>query len=165
MQRQGEVGLGKAGVETVLEHVAGAVDGLFGGLADQHDRARPAVAMVGQPSGRADEAGHVDVVAAGVHHADVAPGLVAGLDLARIRQTRFLDDRQRVHVGADQHHRAVAVLEDADDPELADVRRDARAGFRQFLGDPLRRLDLLPRQLRMGVKMRVKCDQLIEVGS
>ena len=132
-KRQREVGLGKARVKTVLEHVPGAVDGLFGGLADQHDGARPAVAVLGQPSGRADEARHVDVVAAGVHHADVAPGLVASLDLARVGKTGLLDDRQRVHVGANQHHRALAVLEDADDAELADVRRDARARLCQFL--------------------------------
>ena len=59
---------------------------------------------------------HVDVVAAGVHHADLAPGLVARLDLAGVGQPGLLDDRQRVHVGADQHDRPVAVLEDARRP-------------------------------------------------
>ena len=104
-KRQGEVGLGEPGIKAVLEHRPGAVDGLLGGLADQDHGSRPAVAMVRQPAGGADEAGHVDVVAAGVHHADLAPGLVASLDLAGVGQPRLLDDRQRVHVGADQHDR------------------------------------------------------------
>ena len=34
-----------------------------------------------QPPGRADETGHVDVVAAGVHHADLAPGMSRVLTL------------------------------------------------------------------------------------
>ena len=36
-------------------------------------------------------------------------------------------------------------------------------GFRQLVGDPLRGLDLLQRQLGVGVQMRVEGDQLIEM--
>ena len=160
VQRQGEVGLGEPGVEPVVEHRPGAVDGLLGRLADQDHGPRPAVPMIRQPAGGADEAGHVDVVPAGVHHADLTPGLVACLHLAGVGQPGLLDDRQRVHVGADQHDRPVAVLQDADDAELADARRHLGAGFRQLVGDPLRRFDLLERELGVGVQVRVEGDQL-----
>ena len=43
MERDGEVGLGKALEEPVLEHRPRAPDRLLGGLADQHQRAAPAV--------------------------------------------------------------------------------------------------------------------------
>ena len=70
VQGEGVVGLGEPGVEAVGEHRLGPADLLLGGLADQDDRPRPAVLVLGQPARGADEAGHVDVVAAGVHHAD-----------------------------------------------------------------------------------------------
>ena len=120
--------------------------------------------MVRQPAGGADEAGHVNVVPTGVHHADLAPGLVACLDLAGIREARIFHDRQRVHVGANQHDRPLAVFQDPHDAELADVRRHFGAGFCQLVGDPLRGFDLLPRQLGVGVQMRVQGNQLSEAA-
>ena len=43
VQGQGEVGLGEPGIKAVVEHRPGAADRLLGGLADQDDRAGPAV--------------------------------------------------------------------------------------------------------------------------
>ena len=71
------------------------------------------------------------------------PALSRVFCLAGVGQPGLLDDRQRVHVGANQHDRALAVLQDADDAELADVRRHLGAGLLQLVGDSLRRLDLL----------------------
>ena len=88
VERQGEVGLGEARVEPIVEHGAGAADGLLGGLGDQEHGARPAILVIGQPARRADEAGHVHVVAAGVHHPDRAPGLVGRLLPAGVGDVR-----------------------------------------------------------------------------
>ena len=83
----------------------------------------PDQVLDGRPAtGCADEARHVDVVAAGVHHADVAPGLVTGLHRAGVGKPGLLDNGQGVHVGADQNDGSVAVFEHAHNPELADVR-------------------------------------------
>ena len=160
VERQGEIGLGEPGIEPVGEHLPGPTDGLFGGLSDHDHRSRPAVAMIGQPAGGADEAAHVNVVPAGVHHADLTPGLVVCLRLAGIGQPGLFDDRQRVHVGSNQDDRPITVFQNTHDPELADVGRHVSAGFGQLVGDSLRRFDLLTRQLGVGVQMRVERNQL-----
>ena len=54
---------------------------------------------------------------------------VAVTVLAYGRPVCFLD-RQRVHVGAQHHGRAVAVAQQADDAGLADARRHLEAGLR-----------------------------------
>ena len=64
----------------------------------------------GEQAGGAHQAGHVHVVSAGVrdrHDLARAIGLVVG---AGVRETGLLLHRQRVHVGADEHGGAVAVL-------------------------------------------------------
>ena len=60
---------------------------------------------------------------------DVA-GVVLDGDLARVGQARLLLDRQGVHVGADEDGRPLAVLQDADDAEAADVVGDLVAELR-----------------------------------
>ena len=120
--------------------------------------------MVRQPAGGADEAGHMDVVPAGVHHADLTPGRVACRHLAGVRQPRIFDDRQGVHVGADQHDRPVAVFQE-DRRHPACLRSPSQgAGFSQFFRDPLRRFDLLPRQFGVGMQVRVQGNQLRELA-
>ena len=89
----------------------------------KQDGAAPAIFVVGEPAGGADEAGHVDVVTAGVHDADGVSLVVLGLDLAGEGQAGSLDDGQGVHVGPDEDGGAFAVLEDADDAELANASR------------------------------------------
>src|SRR3546814_19280698 len=62
------IGLGKAGVEAVLQHFPGAADPLLGGLGDEDDRALPAVLHRGEAAGGSDQPGDMHVVEAGVHH-------------------------------------------------------------------------------------------------
>ena len=69
VEGNGVVGLGKAGIEPVLEHRLRAEHAFLGGLADHHDRSRPLPARRRDPPRRADPAGHVRVVPAGVHDA------------------------------------------------------------------------------------------------
>ena len=114
--------------------------------------------MIRQPAGGTDETAHVDVVTTGVHHAHLAPGLIARCYFARIGEACIFRHRQRVHIGTNQDDRPVAVLEQSHDAKLANIGRDNRAGLLQFLGDPGRRFDLLPRQLGVGVQMGVERD-------
>ena len=139
VQADDHVGLAEALVEVVGEHGLGAVDGLFGRLADEHERAVPLGFGRGEGAGGADEDGGVDVVAAGVHDADVLAGFGLGHDVAGVGDAGLFDDGQRVHVGADEERGAGAVLEDADDAVGfaavgvdADVVGDGVAGFAEL---------------------------------
>ena len=58
---------------------------------DQDERAAPAVFQARQHPGCADPAGHVHVVAAGVHDADLVAFLVAGAHLAGIVDAGLCD--------------------------------------------------------------------------
>ena len=109
------VGLGKARVEPVGEHVARAADAFLGRLADQHERAGPRRLARGELPRGADERGHVHVVAARVHHGLLDAGDVDLPHGRRVRQAALLLDGQAVHVGAQQHGRARAVAHDGDD--------------------------------------------------
>jgi hypothetical protein len=86
---------------------------LFAGLEEQtHRTGQPA--LVGQPlehRRRAQQHGRVRVVAAGVHDARPRAVELGAVDLL---------DRQRVHVGAQADHRAVAPADVADDASLGD---------------------------------------------
>ena len=94
------------------------------------------VLVLGEPAGGGDEVGHVDVVAAGVHHADRLARVVGRRRLAGVGQAGGLGHGQGVEVRADQDGRPLAVLEDADDAELADAGRHLGPGLLQLLGDP-----------------------------
>ena len=54
-------------------------------------------------------------MAAGVHHTDFASTVIFGADFARIRQSGLFFHRQGVKFGAQHHHRAGAVLQNAHD--------------------------------------------------
>ena len=76
--------------QAVLHHGGGAAETFLGRLEDQVDRAGPA-GIIQQEFGRTKEGGGVAVMAAGVHLAGVPAG---------VWQVGRLQDRQRVHVGA-----------------------------------------------------------------
>ncbi len=142
----------------------GAGADLLGRLADEDQRALPAGLQAGQHAGGADPAGHVHVVAAGVHDADLVAVLVARADLAGVGQAGLLDDRQGVHVGAHQHGRPVAVLEDADDAVAADVLRHLEADLLQLAGQAGGGSRLVERQLGVGVQVLVQRLQPVVLG-
>ena len=83
-----------------------------------------------QPPRGADPGGHVGVVAAGM--GDDGVEALAGLAArpAGERQAGPLLHRQRVHVGAQQQHRAGPVLQHRDDAGAADAGGDGEAGRR-----------------------------------
>ena len=99
--------------------------------------------MLVQIASRSDEAGHVNVVAAGVHHADLFALVVERRHLARVRYAGLLDDRKSVEVGTDEHRRAVAILHDADDARFSHAFRHLGARGFQLGRDALRGFDFL----------------------
>ena len=86
--------------------------------------------------------GHVRVVPAGVHHADVLP-VVLGRGLAGERHVDLLANRQPVHVGAQRDHRAwPAALQNGDDAGAGDGRLRFESEGLEAIGDVLRGLQL-----------------------
>ena len=122
MQRHREIGPREAAEQAVVEHRPGPCPAFLGRLADEHERARPLVAMLGQIAGDADQVRHVHVVAAGVHHADRRAAFVLRAHFRRVRQAGFLGDGQRIQIGPQHQRLARAVLQHADDAVAADVR-------------------------------------------
>ncbi len=72
------IGPPEALIQPIGQHGAGAVDGLFRGLADEHQRAVPLALARRHLASRAQQHGHMNVVAAGVHHAHILALLVGG---------------------------------------------------------------------------------------
>ena len=64
----------------------------------------------------------MDIVTAGVHHADFLAQVILRLDLARIRHLVLFFNRQGIDVGAHEHCRAIAVLHDGDDSITGELR-------------------------------------------
>src|SRR5208282_2860052 len=101
-------------VEMVGEHGFCAVDGLLRRLADEHYGSVPAALFGGESAGDSDHGGDVDVVAAGVHDADILTCSILRLNRAGVGNSSLLDDWEGVEIGADEQRGAVAVLEDRD---------------------------------------------------
>ena len=112
--------------------------------------------MCRQHAGRADPAGHVHVMAASVHDADFVAILVARPHLAGVREAGLLDDRQGVHVGADQDGGPGAVLDDADDAVAADFGGHLETEGIQLLGQSCSRLFLFVGKFGMRMQLFVE---------
>ena len=159
MQGDHVVGAREAREESVHEHGARAAHGFLRVLADEHRRAGPAVLQRRHHARRADETGDVRVVRAGVHDRVFAPGDILADHGARVGQAGFLLDRERIHVGADEHRRAGAVFHHAHDAEAADLLGDFAADGAQFLGDDPGGAHLGERELRVQVEVLVDLEQ------
>jgi len=164
VQRQANVGLAESLVQAVVEHHLGALADLLGRLRDEDQRPLPAVLQDGQDARRADQAGHVDVVAAGVHDAHLLAALVTRLHLAGVTQPRLLDQGQRVGVAADQDGRPVAVAVGADDAVAAHLLGDGEAGLAQLFRHAGGRARLLQGQLGRGVQVLVQRFEALVLG-
>jgi hypothetical protein len=134
---------------------------LLGGLEDQRDAARDALAHSREQLGHAHEDGRVRVVPAGVHHAAVeavplrAHGALEG-------DVDLFGDGKRVHVGAQRHGRSgLAALEDADHAGMRDLlAHDVEAERAQVLGDDLRRAQFPVAELGILVEVAPPGDDL-----
>ncbi len=162
--RQGEVWLGESAVQTVGEHAPSPADGFLGRLADQENRAAPAVFMLSEPPGRADPAGHVHIVAAGVHHADLTALRVSCFDFACVGKPRLLNHGERVHVGTNKHNGPPPVLDQPHDAEFPHVGRHLGAGPPQLGRQPGGGLHFSVRKLGMSMQIHVELQQLSAMG-
>ena len=88
--------VGQHGARTVIAD-------LFGGLTNDHEGAVPGVYLRDKLPSGAENRGHVNVVTAGVHHADTLAGIILGGQVAGVGKSRFLFERQRVEFGAPGH--------------------------------------------------------------
>jgi hypothetical protein len=77
----------------------------------------------------------MNVVAAGMHHADFGAEFVRGPGPAGVRGARLFGDRQRIEIRSKQDGGAGAVAEDADDAMSTDAGGHFGAGLAQLLGD------------------------------
>ena len=133
---QGEGGVGYRVEQTVVDHEPRAVMPLLTRLEHEHDRAGELVAAGTKRTRRARQHGDVSVVAAGVHRAARARSE---------RQTGVLDQRQGVHVAAQQDGAAVGrSTQDRHDAagrrSLTDLEREARES-RLHLGGRLGKVE------------------------
>ncbi len=114
--------------QPIVEHGFGAAADLFGRLEDQRDGTGE-IAGLGEIFRGAEQHRGVPVMAAGMHMAR---------RLRRIGLAGFLDDRQRVHVGAQPDHRALSqpAADDRDNARAADTGDDVVAtGRTQLFGN------------------------------
>jgi hypothetical protein len=135
-----------------------AAAALFGRLEDELQPALPGArrGLRGQFRGRAEQAGDVHVVPAGVHHRDVGAVRVLRPDGGGVVQAGLLEHRQRVHVGPQQHRGPGAGLEHADHAGAADPGGHLVAEIPQSFRDDARGPVLGERQLGMGVQVAVE---------
>ena len=153
-----ERGIGLGSFEhAVLDHGLGSAAGLLGGLEAQLDRAPQRVALAREAPREGEQDRGVAVVAACVH---------LSRRLRAVRDGVLLLDRERVHVGAQQHRppgaRAAHGGEHAGaadacarlEPERLQLLRHQRGGALFLEG-----------QLGMGVQVAARRDHLLDVSS
>ena len=95
-------------------------------------------------------------MSAGVHDADIAPGIVFGVDLAGVWQAGLFLHWKRIELGAQHHGRAGAVLQDGDDSRSAYVFGDRVAEIAQTAGQLRRGLDFMRREFRILVEIKIQ---------
>ena len=164
VQAEAEIGAREALEQAVREHHAGAGADFLRGLADEDERAAPVLLEARQHPGGADPAGHVHIVAAGVHDADFVAVFIARADFAGVGNAGFFHDRQGVHVGANEDGRADAVFQDADDAVPADFFGDFEAERFQFLGEAGGRFFFFEGELGIAVQLLVQSVEALELG-
>jgi hypothetical protein len=133
---------------------------LLGGLEDELHRAGNALAHPREDFRHAHEDAGVGIVAAGVHHA-AAHVVPLGPHGALERDVDFLGDRQRIHVGAQRHHRTrQATPEHAHHARMRHLLAHLDAEGSQVVGDDLRGAHLAVAELGVLVEVAPPGDDL-----
>src|SRR5438874_11124647 len=114
--REGDVRPGNPVAKAILQHRLGADGSLFRGLEHGNEGSTPRSPCAGEQVRRAQQAGHVDVVAARMHDAGNATGIVRRGQCRRVGQARALLDGKGVHVGACKDGLSRAIPHDPDGP-------------------------------------------------
>ena len=148
MQRDCHIRFAKSLVKVVRQHGLGAVNGLFAGLADQHQRAVPLALERSHVAGHADHCRDVHIMSAGVHHTNLLPCRILRPYLAAIGQLRVFGHRQRIKVCADQQRGSGTILQNPHHAVglraigiLADALRHRISGLAQFVCQHSRQID------------------------
>ena len=147
------VGYGKTREESVGDHGERAGADFFGGLGDQDEGAGPTIAESGEHARGAEEGGDMGVVGAGVHRGGVFAGEVFYGGFAGVGHAGFFQEREGIHVLADEHGFTGAVFQDADDAGVADVFGDLEAEGAELFGDEGGGARLHERELGVGVEI------------
>ena len=114
----------------------------------------------GQHLGCSHQHGHVGIVAAGVHHADLAT-VVLGASGGLERNIDLLGHRQRIHVGPKGHDGTrLAAAEHGNDAGVGHVRANLQAEAAQVVGDDLGRPRLAIPQFGVLVEVATPGDDL-----
>ena len=146
MEREDKVRLGKFRIESSAKHGLCAAHCFFGRLTNQNNGAAPAIPELSEHARCAEKNCHVQVVAAGVHHADFAAAGARHFYVASVREAGIFNDWQCVHVRSNVNDWAGAIFQDSDDPVgsqtgigvLAEMIGDFVAGFSEVRGDQRR---------------------------
>ncbi len=140
--------------ETVGDHLQRAALAFLGGLEDQVQRAREA-AVFGKLARRCEQHRGVAVVPARMHHAAFA---------ARVGQAGGLDDRQRVHIGADaQPPGAVAPPQHAHHPGATQAQVYLVAPPAQLFGHQCAGAVFLETELGLAVDVEADGDEFVRL--
>ena len=99
---------------------------------------------------------HVQIVPAGVHHPNVATGVVGGAHFAGVGQTGFFFDGERIQLGAQHDRRARSVLEYGHDSAAAHVFGDLISGTAPARGQLHRSFCFMRRQFRVLMQIEVE---------
>ena len=86
----------KSFVETVSQYRSRAIDHFFSRLTKQDERAPPLILQSDEYLRCAQHVRYVNVMATGMHYADVLTGIVPGFHFAGVRQASLLVNRKRV---------------------------------------------------------------------
>jgi hypothetical protein len=104
------------------------------GLANQHQRAVPALLAVRHNVRSRHQCRHVQIVAAGMRHLDVASRVVVSVHFARVGKSRFFFDRKRVEFRTQHDRRPRAILENSHDSRASNSFGDGVAQVSQASG-------------------------------
>ena len=132
----------------------------LGGLEHELHRPRELGADACEHLGHPHQDRDVRVVPAGVHDPHLS-AVVAALRGGGKRKLHPFRDRQRVHVGAQEHDwPRFAALQESDHAGMRDTGRDVDAERSEMIGDELRGAHLTVAQLRMLMNVTPPCHDL-----
>jgi hypothetical protein len=155
-------------VGSMTDHRLCAARDLFRGLEQRDEGSAPRPTSFSQQFRRAQQTGHVRIMAAGVRYADRFPGSISCGECRSVRQTGVLPHGKRVHVGPREHGLALAVSEDADDAGAADPFDNFVTDFLEFRRRERGCFGFLKTQLRMRMEVLVNtllpCGDCLQTG-
>ena len=156
MQRDSNVRFGEACEQTIFDHLLGAGNRFFCRLANEHQRPMPCVPSVSHNGGCSKQRRHVHVMPAGMHHSDVASGIVFRADFAGIGKTGLFFHRQRVQFRAQHDRGARAIFHNGHNAGAANVLRYVITQRPQAVRKLRRSPGFVGRKLRVLMQVKIK---------